>query len=103
MIHLNEKKYEYWEEVNEGILKQIPQNKALEKPLVLDVGCGAGALAEAIEKKGYDVYGIETNSDAADKAALRIKKVLKKDLMDLPTINSAFGQHKFDYLIFSDV
>ncbi len=36
----------------------------LEKPRILDVGCGAGLLSEALAQKGYDVLGIDPSEDA---------------------------------------
>jgi len=39
------------EEVNYGILKQIPLNQSQRNLHVLDVGCGSGVLSMAIKKK----------------------------------------------------
>lgn len=58
-------KHKYLEEINDAILRQIPINTTHNKPMVLDIGCGKGALSEAIQNKGYIVWGIELNEEAA--------------------------------------
>jgi 2-polyprenyl-3-methyl-5-hydroxy-6-metoxy-1,4-benzoquinol methylase len=91
------------EEVNIGISKQFPLNGSKNKPVVLDVGCGSGALAEAIESKGYTVWGIEIYDGAVKTASDRMSKVVKADITDIPDVKSKLGQQKFDYIVFSDV
>lgn len=103
MIYIREKKYGYLEEANEGILKNVPANIALERRTVLDVGCGCAALAEAIQKKGYIVWGIEAEKEAASMAGKRIDKVINADLTDLSRIKNEIGNKTFDCLVFSDV
>ena len=103
MIHIHKKKYEYFEEINEGILKFIPFNNTQDTISVLDVGCGSGALSEAIKKKGYVVWGIEENEDAAKKTAQRINKIIHADLTNYEFIKKEIDNNLFDYLIFSDV
>jgi len=103
MIHLHEKRYEYLEEINEGVVRQIPANRAAVRPTVLDVGCGSGAMAEAVRQKGYEVWGLEENEEAAGRAARRLDCVLRLNLHDYPAVRTALGERKFDYLIFSDV
>ena len=103
MIHLHQKRYEYLEEINDGVVRQIPENRVSPPPLVLDVGCGSGALSEAIKQKGYEVWGIEENREAADRASRRLDRVLCLNLHDHDGVRATLGERKFDYLIFSDV
>jgi 2-polyprenyl-3-methyl-5-hydroxy-6-metoxy-1,4-benzoquinol methylase len=103
MIHLHKRRYEYLEEINEGVVRQIPANSAAVLPTVLDVGCGSGALSEAIKQKGYEVWGIEENEEAACRAAHRIDRVLRLNLHDREAVGASLNGRKFDYLIFSDV
>jgi 2-polyprenyl-3-methyl-5-hydroxy-6-metoxy-1,4-benzoquinol methylase len=103
MIHLHEKRYEYLEEVNEGVVRQFPANPDSARPVVLDVGCGSGALSEAVKKRGYEVWGIEENSGAASRAAPRLDRVLNLNLHDSEAVRAALGDRKFDWLVFSDV
>lgn len=93
--------YPYWEDVNEGILNQLPQAKPNQ--LVLDVGCGRAALGAAIKQKGYQVWGVEQEPAALEKAAPRIDKVIPADLHDIAAVGNALGGMLVDYVIFSDV
>lgn len=97
------KRYKYWEEINEAVLRQIPQNRSSQKNTVLDVGCGTGALSEAIEKKGYNVWGIELDTEAMAICRERITRVIHADLTQIDSINREIGNQLFDYLIFADV
>ena len=103
MIHLHKKRYEYLEEINEGVVRQIPAFPEGGRPLVLDVGCGSGALSEAIRNRGYEVWGVEENEGAAARAAARIDRVLRLNLHEFEAVRTAVGERQFDYLVFSDV
>jgi len=103
MIHLHKKRYEYLEEINIGVLKQVPGNSAGGERSVLDVGCGSGALSGAIRKKGYVVWGVEQNGEAAETAVGRIDRMITGDLLAFDAIRSELGTRKFDTLIFADV
>jgi len=103
MIHLHKKRYEYLEEINVGALKQIPDNRTGAPRAVLDVGCGSGALSEMIKRRGYEVWGIEENQEAAARAARRIDRVMQVNLLHHGAVRAAIGERRFDCLLFSDV
>lgn len=103
MIYIYKTCYEYMEEINEGILKQIPINKSKNIIKVLDIGCGSGALSEAIRNKGYIVWGIELNKEAAQKADKRIDRVINEDLLNFDITKKIIGDVSFDYIVFSNV
>ncbi len=96
-------KHKYLEEINDAILRQIPINTTHNKRMVLDVGCGMGALAEAIQNKGYIVWGIDLNEEATQIAAKRIEKIINVDLTDITSIKAEIGNQCFDYLVFADI
>lgn len=102
MIHVHENRYEYLEEINEGILRCVPLADG-DSPLVLDVGCGSGALSEAISGLGYRVWGVESNPEASARAACRIEKVVGLDLRQVDEVREATSDVRFDILVFSDV
>ncbi len=103
MSYSQKRKHKYLEEINDAILRQIPVNTTHNKPMVLDVGCGMGALSEAIQNKGYIVWGIDLNEEATRIAANRIEKIIHVDLTDFTHIKKEIGNRKFDYLIFADI
>jgi 2-polyprenyl-3-methyl-5-hydroxy-6-metoxy-1,4-benzoquinol methylase len=67
----------------------------------LDVGCGEGALGQALKQAGATrVAGIEMTPDAAALARERLDVFVEGDItkVDLP-----FADAEFDYIIFADV
>ena len=103
LAELGKPEYVYFEEINDGILNVIPAVRSTDKKKALDVGCGAGLLGQAIEKRGYAVWGIESNAEAADRAASRITRVIREDLTNTDAVRAKIGSEIFDTLIFSDI
>jgi 2-polyprenyl-3-methyl-5-hydroxy-6-metoxy-1,4-benzoquinol methylase len=104
MIHIHKNIYQYLEEINEGVLRNIPTTDSkVKSQSVLDVGCGSGALSLAIKQKGYEVWGIEENKEASSTAELRIDRVIRENLYNYEKISALIGERTFSYLIFSDV
>ncbi len=103
MIHLHKKRYEYMEEINDGVDRQFARNPGPGRPSILDVGCGSGALSNSIKEKGYEVWGVEENAGAAAAAGARLDRVLLLNLNNHAEVRQMIGDKKFDYLIFSDV
>jgi 2-polyprenyl-3-methyl-5-hydroxy-6-metoxy-1,4-benzoquinol methylase len=104
VTHPQQNEYAYMEEINEGVLRNLPpRQESGEGRFVLDVGCGYGALAEAIENKGYAVWGIERHDVASALAGQRMTKVIHEDLTNLGAVREAIGERRFEYLVFSDV
>jgi 2-polyprenyl-3-methyl-5-hydroxy-6-metoxy-1,4-benzoquinol methylase len=68
---------------------------------ILEIGCHTGSLGEALKKRGNRVWGIEINSDAAEKAKPFYEKVLVGDIED-DALWDAIIQ-RFDVIIFLDV
>lgn len=51
--------YEEWGEYLHGLLKEY----GVEDGLVVDLGCGTGAITEILAGKGYDMTGIDNSED----------------------------------------
>lgn len=70
---------------------------------VLDVGCAAGALGEALLSSGRcsEVVGIEQDVEVARRAAGRLTHVIQGDLNDPMLCDSLVGS--FDTIFFADV
>ncbi|MGE5554073.1 MAG: glycosyltransferase [Betaproteobacteria bacterium] len=91
---------------------QIPQYYGFSRPevqalvpttarRVLDVGCAAGLLGEALKARGVEeVYGIECDPRIAAHAAKRLDKVIVGDVEALPEDLPA---NYFDCIVLADV
>ena len=96
---------DYYNRVNADLLRIMPPDAGI----VLEAGCGTGALAEAYRRVNNAVtyYGIEKNSDAAKVAELtgRIDRLIVGDLeaMDLLALGLSEEQPSVDCLVFGDV
>ena len=95
--------YPYWEDINEGILLAIPNQKTGPKLRVLDVGCGRAALGQAILERGHSVWGVECEPSAVEKAAARLERVIAPNLNDRMAIEKELAGQDFDCIVFSDV
>ncbi len=93
--------YPYWDDINEGIVRQFDAEPGTG--MVLDVGCGRAALGQAIAEKGYQVWGIENAGEAIAVAKNRIHRLVEYDLLDHERVAQDLGANRFDYLVFSDV
>ena len=103
MINLDRNFYPYLEEVNEGVERQFQPLPPGQTKRILDIGCGQGQLGEAIQKKAYEVWGIEANQHAVDAAARRLHRAIQSDLHDHDRVRDELDGAIFDSLIFSDV
>lgn len=102
MINLDLDQYVYWEEVNEGIIRNLNTTRAVGQK-ILDVGCGRGTLGKAVSSHGHIVWGIEQHPSAISLAKNRIHKVICCDLTNFKFIKTELKNEQFDILIFSDV
>ncbi len=81
-------------DINQAVLRNVP-----ERSLVLDVGCGTGALGEKLKQKGCIVHGVEYSKESAEKAKKRIDEVFIANIeQEIPKLRK-----KYDFLIFADV
>jgi len=87
--------YQYFEDVNWGLLRLWGNRKNLD---VLDVGCGFATTSQHIETRGNRVTGIESSAEAVAVARTRVSEVIHADLQNHPLA----GRH-FDVIIFADV
>ncbi|AHJ64123.1 SAM-dependent O-methyltransferase [Granulibacter bethesdensis] len=84
---------------NPDILDRIP----LSARIVLDVGCGSGALGAAYKQinPAARVFGIETNQQAARLASSRLETVINSDVETAIFPEELLG--RIDCLIYGDV
>ena len=101
MFELQGQNYPYMEELNEGILRQFRAWPGRGR--VLDVGCGRGALGEAIRASGSEVWGIECSGEACRSAMPRLDRLVQADLLDFDLVGATLGKERFARIIFSDV
>lgn len=67
---------------------------------VLDVGCHAGAFGEALKaQRSVEVWGVEPNSDAANRAIPLIDRVIAAPFSEELALPDAY----FDAVVFNDV
>ncbi|WP_326567838.1 class I SAM-dependent methyltransferase [Amycolatopsis rhabdoformis] len=66
---------------------------------ILEAGCGRGALAAALADEGYDVTGVDRDTDMATAAKQRGVKVIQADVSDLDGEYGEYG--KYDVLLFT--
>ena len=70
---------------------------------LLDLGCGRGALGEAIRSLGFQVTGLETHTDAVEVAKGRLNRVAIADIGDDVAVATVLDGETFDYILFADV
>ncbi len=68
---------------------------------ILDVGCGEGALAQALRQGGAThIAGVELQPEAAARARSRVDVLVEGSLLDT---SLPFRNGEFDYIILADV
>jgi 2-polyprenyl-3-methyl-5-hydroxy-6-metoxy-1,4-benzoquinol methylase len=87
----------YFDHVRPEILALIPQTARQ----VLDIGCGAGRLGEALKaRQTAEVYGIEYDEQAAQAARRRLDRVI---VGDVESSFVTFAPHSLDAIVCGDV
>ena len=98
MDELNTQTYQYFEEVNPGLIKKVGSNLR-----ILDVGCGYGSLGEAMAKKNNVVFGIDISATAIKKAKARLYFACACDIVKPKTYPIEIRQQKFDLVVLADI
>jgi len=86
----------YFHNQRPEMLKYIPQNAKQ----ILEVGCGEGAFCAAMKRDDREIWGLEINQDAAQKATENCTYVL---VGDFAQIFDQLPKNHFDCVIFNDV
>lgn len=87
----------YFDYANPAVLRRLGTGHR-----VLDVGCGGGALAEAVRAAGNFVTGVERDGQSARRAAARGVAVVTCDATDLDGVAQQVGG-PFDRIVFADI
>jgi 2-polyprenyl-3-methyl-5-hydroxy-6-metoxy-1,4-benzoquinol methylase len=69
---------------------------------VLEVGCAAGAVSQALRERGCRVVGVEIDAELASSAKEYCEEVILGDAEELD-LESIIGDRTFDVAIFGDV
>ena len=86
----------YFQNQRPEMLKYIPENAKN----ILEVGCSEGLFCRAMQRSDREIWGIELNAEAAQKATASCTFVLAGDF------NQVFDQlpkNHFDCVVFNDV
>lgn len=75
----------------------------LKNKIILDFGCGDGALAYLLWKKGAKVYGVDNSEIAIDYAIEKHKKIKTNCYFLLANYEIPFKENYFDFVICTDV
>lgn len=94
----------YFDHLNRDLLARLPANAQR----VLDVGCGAGALARAyrLRNPAADYTGVELDAGAAGRALPHCSRVLQGDIEAsacMQQLERLGGVAPWDLLVFGDV
>ncbi len=97
---------EYFEHDPEYFKEQIDWFKKLsghvKQPVALDIGSGLGKCMKAMERAGFNVYGIEPSASFAQKAIE--KQNASADQLQVTSVEQAqFPANKFDFITFGAV
>jgi 2-polyprenyl-3-methyl-5-hydroxy-6-metoxy-1,4-benzoquinol methylase len=91
-------RYEYFEDVNLGLVRHMPANVD-----VLDVGCGSGLLGAEYRRRGNTVWGIDSSGEVRDVASARLDRFALADVTDRDAVEQVLGDERFDLVVFADV
>jgi len=78
------------------MLKYIPESATK----ILEVGCGEGEFCHLLSHSDREIWGVEINEVAAQKAVLNCTRVL---VGDINTVYTQLPKNYFDVIVFNDV
>ncbi len=93
---VNVNKTGYFNRKRPEMLKHIPSN-ALR---ILEVGCNDGSFCSTLQRNDREIWGVELNPEAADKAKSVCNNVLTGDFND---VYNQLPRNFFDCIVFNDV
>jgi 2-polyprenyl-3-methyl-5-hydroxy-6-metoxy-1,4-benzoquinol methylase len=94
--HLTKDDVGYFQNTRSEMLKYIPAD-ALK---ILEVGCGEGNFCRQLKRDDREIWGVEINENAAEKAGLICDQVFSGDI---DILSEKLPSAYFDCIIFNDV
>ena len=95
MINSKNSYYEYIKTIRSHYLNHF--DKGLK---VLDIGCGDGVFMEYLDKEGYDVFGLDTSTDAVESCKKKQLSVFNENALSfLQKKEDSFGSIMCSHLI----
>jgi SAM-dependent methyltransferase len=81
---------EYYARLMEFVCRVYPASRVLERPQLLDVGCGSGWSTFAFALAGYDALGIDLNPRSFEPPATEHCRLQEASGLDIPFPDGSF-------------
>lgn len=95
-MHIQEKPSDYHTQNRSEMKKYVPETASK----ILEVGCGEGTFLSSLKSEGRELWGLELDSEAGNKARQKVDKVMIGNVLDLI---SEIPDSFFDCIVLNDI